>query len=583
MSETSAPALSKNEAIKGTSEGLRGTLADELATDSPAFSHDSTVLLKFHGVYQQDDRDVRSERKRARQDVDHICMVRAGVPGGALTGEQYLAMDALADRLGNGTLRVTTRQGIQYHFVHKGELADLIGALNSSLVTTLGACGDVVRNVCSCPAPLPDREAVGVARLAKDLHRRTRPRTSAYYQLWVDGSLAVSASPPEAEDDPLYGPTYLPRKFKIGIAWPGDNCIDAYSQDFAAVPELVDGEVAGYTVLVGGGLGKSHTDETTYPRLASPLAFVTPDELAEVAEAVIIVQRDNGNRADRDHARLKYLIDTWGLDRFRAAVEEHLGRRLAPAKELTWESEDDHLGWHESGDGTWFLGVHVPSGRIQDTDGARHRSGIRSVVEQVGTDVRLTTRQDVLLTGIAPADRERVEALLRDAGIPLVEEVPDLERSALACPALPTCGLALGEAERVLPDVLTALHAVLDASGVGDVAPHVRMTGCPNGCARPYTAELGIVGRGKTSYDIHLGGNAAGTRMNEVFAVNIPRDQIGPVLQPLLEHYREEREPGEGLGDFTAREGVASLRQRFGNESFVRPARGRKAASDSTG
>jgi sulfite reductase (ferredoxin) len=506
-------------------------------------------------------------------------MVRAGIPGGALGAEQYLALDDLADRLGNGTLRVTTRQGIQYHFVHKGELGELIGALNASLVTTLGACGDVVRNVCCCPAPLADREAVGVQALARELHRRTRPRTSAYYQLWVDGSLAVSASPPEGEYDPLYGPTYLPRKFKISIAWPGDNCVDAYSQDLAAVPELVDGEVVGYTVLIGGGLGKSHADETTYPRLASPLAFVAPGELAEVAEAVVIVQRDNGDRADRDHARLKYLVDAWGLDRFREAVEEHLGRRLAPPRELRWESEDDHLGWHESGDGTWFLGVHVPAGRIQDTPRARHRSAIRSVVEQLGAGVRLTARQDVLLTGIGAADRPQVEALLRAADVPLVEDVPDLERSALACPALPTCGLALGEAERVLPDVLAALHGVLDAAGVGDVAPHVRMTGCPNGCARPYTAELGIVGRGKTSYDIHLGGDAAGTRMNEVFAVNIPRDQIGPVLQPLLEHYCEAREPGEGLGDFTAREGVASLRERFGNESFVRPARGRKAAS----
>src|SRR5215213_11074856 len=348
-------------------------------------------------------------------------------------------MDGLGDRLGNGTLRVKTRPGSQYHFVHKGELAELIGALNSSLVTTLGACGDVVRNVCSCPAPLPDREAVGIASLAKDLHRRTRPRTTAYYQLWVDGGLAVSASPAEAPDEPLYGQTYLPRKFKIGIAWPGDNCIDAYSQDFAAVPALEDGAVIGYTVLVGGGLGKSHTDPTTYPRLASPLAFVTPEELAEVAEAVILVQRDNGNRADRDHARLKYLIDRWGLERFREAVEEQLGRRLAPPGELEWESEDDHLGWHESGDGTWFLGVHVPSGRIRDG----YRSGIRSVIEQVGADVRLTTRQDVLLTGIAPEDKERVEGLLREAGVPLVEDVPALERSALSCPALPTCGLAL--------------------------------------------------------------------------------------------------------------------------------------------
>jgi sulfite reductase (ferredoxin) len=565
---TTPGAPSKVEAIKHGSGQLRGTIADDLARGGTSFESDNQVLLKFHGIYQQDNRDVRSERTRAKQELDYIYMVRTSIPGGVLTAEQYLVLDGLADAVADGTLRVTTRQGIQWHFVSKGGLHPLLSQLNAALVTTLGACGDVVRNITCCPAPLDDREDAEVQRYARQLAQHFRPRTSAYYQVWVNGERAVSASP---EEEPIYGTTYLPRKFKIGLAWPGDNCIDVYSQDVGIVPLLADGGgLAGFTVLVGGGLGKTHNDDSTYPRLGDALATVAPDDLIEVVDAVVRIQRDHGNRAERDHARLKYLIDKWGLPRFREEVERRVGRSLDPPQPLAWSGAEDHLGWHRQGDGTWFLGVSVPSGRVADRDGVRLRTGLRTVIERFAPGVRLTPRQDVLLTGLAESDRGEVVRILRDHSVALADEVPGLRRHALACPALPSCGLALTEAERALPAVLGHLEGALAEVGLSDLAPHVRMTGCPNGCARPYTAEIGIVGRGKRSYDIHVGGHVAGTRLNGIFAENVPPDHLAEVLRPLLEHYRDARWPDEGFGDFCAREGVDELRAHYGNESWVR-------------
>lgn len=571
---TEAPARSKVEDVKEASDGLRGDLAGDLASDAAAFSADNQVLLKFHGIYQQDDRDVRSARTRAKAELEYICMVRTSIPGGLLTADQYLALDDLAG-LGNGTLRITTRQGVQFHFVRKGSLRPLLTALDEKLVTTLGACGDLVRNTTCCPSPTGGRESAEVQYYARALATRLRPKTTSYYELWVDGERAISA-PAEGPEEPLYGSTYLPRKFKIGMAWPGDNCIDVYSHDVGIVPSLDGaGALTGFTLLVGGGLGKSHTDETTYPKLGEPLAWVAPDELVDVVEEVVKLHRDHGNRAEREHARLKYLVDEWGIDRIRAELEARLGRTLAEPLPLVWSAEEDHLGWGQAEDGKWCLGVPVRAGRITDDalDGVRVRSALRAVVERFGPGVRFTARQDLLLTGLAEQDRADVEALLRDHGVRLAEQLHGFARAAMACSALPTCGLALAEAERVLGDVLDDLHGAFEAAGLPDLDPHLRMTGCPNGCARPYTAEVGVVGRGKKSYDVHLGGDVAGTRLNEVFAVNVPREQLGAVLGPVLEHYREAAAAGERFGDFCEREGVDSLRQRFGDESWVREKR----------
>jgi sulfite reductase (ferredoxin) len=566
------------EGVKEESRHLRGTLFDELAEPGTPFTTPATHLLKFHGIYQQDDRDARRELARTKQELAYSCMVRTSVPGGSLTADEYLALDRAAGALGGGMLRVTTRQGIQFHFIAKTRLHDLVHALNESLITTLGACGDVVRNVTCCPAPTADRRQQHLLETARAIAQRFRPQTNAYFELWVDGEKAVTAElpfPVDPTEEPLYGDTYLPRKFKIGIAWPGDNCIDVYTQDIGVVPvNDADGN-PGYTLLVGGGLGMGHADPRTYPRLATPLGWVPIDELGDVAEAVVAVQRDFGDRTDRKFARLKYTIDRKGEAWFRAAVEGQLGRVIAPAVDVApWLGTDDHLGWHAQPDGRWFLGVHVDSGRVRDVEnGSRLRSALRTIVYRYDTGVQLTALQDVLLTDVRSEDRAAIETILREHEVTLSDDLAPLRRHALACPALPTCGLALGEAERVLPTVLAGLDAELEAAGLGGQSLHVRMTGCPNGCARPYTAELGIVGRTKTRYDIWVGGAVDGSRLAEVLVTDVPLTEVPSVLRPLFDRWKLEHLDAETFGDWSARVGVPVLAS-----SVRRPTRTRATA-----
>jgi sulfite reductase (ferredoxin) len=538
------------EDIKAASRHLRGTLADELANDEARFIAESENLLKFHGIYQQDDRDLRRARAAKKLPLAYQCMVRTSVPGGVVSAEQWLAMDTLTDKLADATLRVTTRQGIQFHFVQKGDLRALVAALNEHLITTKGACGDVVRNVTACPAPHHVRHQHELLDVARTLAARFRPQTGAYYELWIDGEPAVTASEPPLDEEPLYGDVYLPRKFKIGLAPPGDNCIDVYTQDVGIVPH--DG---GYVVLAGGGLGQSHArEDDTYPRLASPIAWVPADELASVVEAIVTIQRDFGNREDRHRARLKYTIDDRGLQWFRAELETRLGHSLVEAPTLPeWLDSDEHLGWHKQDDGRWFLGVHVDNGRVRDTDDVRQRSALRAIVEHFATEVRLTARQDVLLCGIDDADRSEIEAILRAHGVPLAEEMVPLQRLAVACPALPTCGQALGEAERAMPVLLGGVQSELDRRGLRALPLRVNVTGCPNGCSRPYTAEVGIVGRTKNTYDVYVGGSIGGDRLAERVAVDVPTASLPDALAPLLDRYTAERAEGEGFGDFCHR------------------------------
>jgi sulfite reductase (ferredoxin) len=573
---------SKVEGIKGASDYLVDGIPHELAEERPNFDKDTSQVLKFHGIYQQDDRDVRRERAKQGLGQDYICMVRASIPGGALSAEQYTALDDLAGSVADGTLRITSRQGIQYHFTRKGDLAGLIAALNSSLVTTLGACGDVVRNVMCCPAATADREHADVQALAKQLSRHLKPQSRAYWQLWLDGERAVEAVEPdddaeagdadEAEDEPLYGATYLPRKFKVGMAFPGDNCIDAYTQDIGVVPHVADdGSVEAATLIVGGGLGMTHKKPATYPKLGDPVATVAPDELVEVVKAIVGIQRDHGDRGDRTHARMKYLVDDWGLAAFRAEVELRLGRALPAPRVLEWGSTDDHLGWRPQGEQdsqpTWTLGVRVPNGRIADGGEAQLRTGLRRAVERFGLGVRFTPRQDVVLTGIAGADAEAVETELRGQGVALAGEYTPLARHAMACPAMPTCGLAIAEAERSMPDLVEALDAKLAAYGLEEQAIHVRLTGCPNGCARPYSTEVGVVGSGKDAYVLFLGGNAEGTRLGSVYAERVGLGEVPEVLEPVLGAYAAERRGSEAFGDFCHRVGVEGLQQRFASQA----------------
>jgi sulfite reductase (ferredoxin) len=535
------------ESVKQQSRRLRGTIVEELAMDRPDFTKEAVQILKFHGTYQQTDRD----RRKAGQPPEFRSMVRVGIPGGALTADQYLQLDRLADEVGDGGLRITTRQDIQFHRVRKTGLRTLMRALNANLLTTLAACGDVVRNVVCCPAPYGDGERNRIQRLAECLAREFKPRTRAYYEIWLDGEKAAAAESAPPEDEPLYGATYLPRKFKIGIAATGDNCIDVYSNDVGIVPGR-----DGFTLLVGGGLGMSVGVKATHPRLAEPLAWVAPERLNDAVRAIVEIHRDYGSRTNRKLARLKYVLEEWGLPRFKAEFESRLGAPAAPPVPLEWAGASDHFGWQRQADGAFFLGLPIPSGRVRDG----LRTGLRELIQRFRPAVRLTPQQNLLLTGIAEADRAEAVRLARSNGIRFSEELPPVVREALACPALPTCGLALSEAERVLPEVLEDLHRAMNAEGIGERAISVRVTGCPNGCARPYTAEIGIVGRSVDLYALYLGASHLGTRLGAVFAENVPRRDIARRLQPALRLYARERAPDESFGDFCHRVGLETLR-----------------------
>jgi sulfite reductase (ferredoxin) len=544
------------EEIKRSSRHLRGELAGELATGADSFEHDSVVLLKFHGIYQQDDRDVRRARAAKKLPLAYSCMVRTSVPGGRITAQQWLAQDRLAD-LADGSMRLTTRQGMQFHMVPKESLRTVVQGINQTLLTTLAACGDVVRNIMGCP--WPDERQEVIRPLVDQLVARFRPRTRGYWELWIDGEKAVTAEPdPAAHPEPVYGDAYLPRKFKIAVGWPGDNCVDVLANDVGIVPTLSEGttgELTGYMVYVGGGLGMAHArEDDTYPRLASPLGWVSPERLLDVAEAVVTLQRDHGNREDRHRARLKYLVDERGIDWVRDEVGRRAGAPLDPPVDLPPWTAHDHHGVHDG-----VLGLPVPSGKVADRDGVALRTALRELAAD-GTvgELRVTPRQDLLLLGIAPDRVGEVEARLRAHGVALAGDVSNLRRLAIACPALPTCGQALGEAERVLPDLVGELEKVFADTGNGDAAVRLNMTGCPNGCARPYTAEIGIVGRTKTTYDVYVGGSPGGDRLAERIRADVPLDQLPAVLAPVLHRYAgASREAA--FGDWAAGVGVDQI------------------------
>ncbi len=578
--------LTAPEALKAASDHLRGTIRAELTdADLVGFSNESGSLLKFHGIYQQDDRDVRRERTRAKEVLEYSCMVRCSVPGGRLRPEQWFEIDRLADEIADGRLRLTSRQGVQYHFVNKGDLHSLVNQLNRGLVTTYAACGDVVRNVMVTSAPYQGRNLERLDSLARALAGRFRPQSDAYWELWLDGERTLSSGPAPALDltdtetanrraEPIYGDRYLPRKFKFGVAEPGDNSIDVYSQDCGIVP--IDGPdgASGAVFLVGGGLGRSHNDTTTFPRLGDPMAWVAEDDIPDVAEAIVTTFRDFGNREDRSHARLKYVVEEKGIAWFREEVERRIGKPLAdPVPLPAWGSAREHLGWHHQSDERWFIGLPVPSGRLDDRPGRTRKTAIRAILENFADEIRITPQDDVLLCGISDHDKPAVEALLDAHGVPRADQLSLSVISSMACPALPTCSQALGEAERVLPELTDLLDSYLSERGLGDVRIETRMTGCANGCARPYVAELGVVARTKTAYDLWLGGNQSGTRLAKPVIEGVPFRKLGDVLGPLLDRYRTGRLEGEGFGDWANRLGVDALNE--GLPTFARP--GQKA------
>jgi sulfite reductase (ferredoxin) len=557
--ETSLEGFSKNESIKAGSNHLRGQIQEELLEETPAFTEESEQLLKFHGIYQQDDRDRRKEARAKGFDKHHQLMIRTRIPGGVISADAYLAHDDISQRWANGTLRVTTRQDFQLHGVLKGNLKKSIAAINQALVTTLGGCGDVERNIMCCPEPRTDRFHRQVHDRIAAMVAALMPRTGAYHEIWLDGEV-VDSSEPEVE--PLYGEQYLPRKFKTTVALEGDNCVDIYAHDLAIVAMRGDNDsVRGFNVLVGGGLGRTHHKPETFVAVARPLAFVGPDQVVDVATAVVEVQRDYGNRTNRKHARLKYTIADRGLDWFRTEVQGRVSFRLQPPQPLRWEPVDDHLGWHEQGDGRLYVGIYVENGRIADVGEVRMRSGLRRIVEELRPEVRLTPQQNVILAGVTPTDRPRVEGLMSEYGIAPVESIPRAIRHAMACPAIPTCGLAVAEAERALPGLIRQIASLLEELGLSGERISFRMSGCPNGCSRPYLGDVGFVGTTLGKYDVMLGGDFNGTRLNRLYEPNVPMADIPALLRSIFVQFRSGREPGEGFGDWVQRVGFEAVRE----------------------
>ena len=536
------------EEIKTTSRQLRGAIAPTLADpDAAKLSDPDEILVKFHGVYQGFNRDTSTARKQQGLDKEWEFMVRVKLPGGRMTPAQYLALDALTDPRANGTLRITSRQGVQFHNVMKGDLAALIAGVNAGLMTTFGGCGDVVRNVTCSVSPVKNAVNDAMWALAQQIHAATLPRSTAYHEIWVGGEKQ------DIVDEPLYGAAYLTRKFKIGIAAPDDNTIDVLTNDIGLLASVQDGAVVGYTLCLGGGFGCKHNKPETYPRIATPVAFVTPAQAVEACLAVVRLARDYCDRENRQHARLKYLVEEKGGAWVKATLEgpDYFGAPLAPPPPLPRIEVADHLGWHEQGGGLWYLGLPITSGRIKGPV----RDAIRSVVERFSTPLIAMPTEDLIFCDIQPADRPEIERIFRAHGVPLAEDHAPVELHAMSCVALPTCGKALTEGERAREPIINSVRAVLERHGLGQEKLTVRITGCPNGCSRPYTGDIGIVGRAPGMYAVYVGGDFAGTRLSHRVADKVKVERLGDFLEPFVGAFAAGRQGDEGFGDFCNRIG----------------------------
>jgi sulfite reductase (ferredoxin) len=563
--DTPASKPSAVEVAKTASNYLRGDIATELVDGAAGFGKASVQLLKNHGTYQQDDRETRKKSADGKKSERQVSfMIRTCVPGGKLTAAQLLAALDMGDELGNGTIRLTTRQAIQHHGVVKGDLKTFMQHVHANQMTTLAACGDVERNIMCCPAPIHG-DSVRDEMQAKvdELARHLAPRTRAYYEIWLTdpdtGEKSRVAGGPEMIE-PIYGPTYLPRKFKTAFALPEDNCVDVYANDLGFLTIHEHGKILGYNVLAGGGMGVTPSAAKTFPALAKRLGFVPPDDVCAIAEAIVKVQRDFGNRSDRKTARLKYTIHTMGIDAFRAKVEEYFGKPLAPCHPADVHGFDDHIGWFPQGDGRFFYGFNVENGRIHDTGEFRLKTALRRILRDVKPDVRITSHQSLLFTDLAITDRERIAEILHAHGVKTSEEISTIRRWSMACVALPTCSLAVAESERVLPGLIDALEPEVAKLGLANDAFTLRMTGCPNACARPYNSDIGIVGRTAGKYTIFLGGRLLGNRLNEQYKDVVPFEELSREITAVLACYKAERQAGETLGDFCHRKGADGVR-----------------------
>jgi len=558
------------EGIKDQSQFLRGEMGPELRDANDHFGKSSEVLLKFHGTYQQDDRDERGAGgvdAEGKKKKSYIFMVRSKIPGGKLTSDQLLAQLDLCDEVANTTLRITSRQGLQLHGVIKSNLKRAIARINEIQLSTLGACGDVNRNVMCCPAPYQKNIYRQTQALADQLAANFAPRTKAYHELWLTdtatGEKQLAGGAPEDggfDVEPIYGKFYMPRKFKMAIGYTFDNCVDLYANDLGLLAVSKGDEIVGYNLLAGGGMGVTPSAKKTFPAVAKRLCYVSPDEVLRAVEAVFKVQRDYGNREDRKLARLKYLIANWGIEKFKAKVEEYYGGPLADFnKDEDVFGFNDHMGWDEQGDGRWFYGLNVENGRIKDTSEMRLKSAIREVCTVLRPSIRLTSHQSLIFGDVQPHDKGRLENILRSHGVKLTEEVSTVRRWSMACVAWPTCGLSITESERALPGIIDQVEAELARLGLANERFTVRMTGCPNGCARPYNCDVGLVGKARGKYTVFLGGRLLGDRLNFIYKDMIPEEEVAATLAPVFAYFKSAREPKETLGDFCLRKGAADL------------------------
>ncbi|RAT99175.1 assimilatory sulfite reductase (NADPH) hemoprotein subunit [Brevibacillus sp. Leaf182] len=554
LSPNSAP-HSDVEDIKRKSDYLRGSLTETLEDRiSGSIPEDDNRLMKFHGSYMQDDRDLRNERSKQKLEPAYQFMVRVRAAGGVVTPEQWLMMDDIAQQFANGTIRLTTRQSFQLHGVIKWNMKQVIQEVNEALLSTLAACGDVNRNVMCNPNPYESEVHQEVYEWAKKISNHLDPRTRAYHEIWLDEEKVVD-SRDGVEQEPIYGPVYLPRKFKIGIAVPPANDVDVFSQDLGFIAIHEEGRLLGFNVAVGGGMGMTHGDPKTYPQVARVIGFVTPEQVLDVAEKTVMIQRDYGDRAVRKHARFKYTIDDRGIEWFIHELEQRLGWELEQARAYHFEHNGDRYGWVKGSDDNWHFTLFIQNGRVKDEDNYLLKSGLREIAKVHTGDFRLTPNQNLLIGNVTSEKKPEIEQIIQAYGLTDGATYSALRRNSMACVSLPTCGLAMAEAERYLPTLLDEIELILDEAGLRDEEIVIRMTGCPNGCARPALAEISFIGKAVGKYNMYLGGGFSGNRLNKLYRENIGEAEILNELRPILNRYAKEREEGEHFGDFVIRAG----------------------------
>ncbi|QAS51038.1 assimilatory sulfite reductase (NADPH) hemoprotein subunit [Halobacillus litoralis] len=540
------------ERIKKESRYLRGNLVESFQDPITAsIPEEDTKLLKFHGSYMQDDRDLRQERKQKKLEPAYQFMIRVRLPGGVATPKQWLTMDELADQYGNETLKLTTRQTFQMHGILKWNMKKSIQAMDAALMDTIAACGDVNRNVMCNSNPNQSALHAEVYDWAKKVSDHLLPRTNAYHEIWLDEEKLVDGK----EDEPIYGPVYLPRKFKIGIAVPPSNDVDVFSQDLGFIAIVKGGELLGFNVAVGGGMGMTHGDTATYPQLARVIGFCPVERTVDVAEKILTIQRDYGNRSNRKNARFKYTIDRFGMEWIREELNDRLGWSLEDAKDYHFESNGDRYGWMKGEDGHWHHTFFIQNGRIKDSENYRLKEGLRKIAETNTGEFRLTPNQNVTLSMIPEEKKAEIEGIIDEYELMDGEHNSAIRRNSMACVALPTCGLAMAESERYLPSLIDKLEEILDEAGLVEDEIIIRMSGCPNGCSRPALGEIGFIGKAPGKYNMYLGAGFAGERLNKLYRENIGEEEILKELKPMLFHYAQDREDQEKFGDFVIRAG----------------------------